>query len=200
MPTASVRPDRSEADYCGACRSCLDACPTGAFTAPYEIDARKCISYLTIEHKGHIAPEFREAMGNRIYGCDDCLAVCPWNKFAQNASEAKLAVREELDDPPLGEILELDDAAFRIRFRGTPIKRSGRDRIVRNALIAAGNSQDAALAPYAERLIQDPSALVRAMAVWALKRLTPERAEERRHAHLAGETDEDVRAEWGRVD
>ncbi len=148
--TAEIAPDAPEEDHCGACRRCLDICPTHAFTAPYRIDARACISYLTIEHKGHIAPRFRAAMGNRIFGCDDCLAVCPWNKFAQAAREAKLSARAGSDNPPLAELLALDDAAFRARFRGTPIKRTGRDRFLRNVLIAAGNSGDAALVPLVE--------------------------------------------------
>lgn len=194
--TADIEADAPEIDHCGACRRCLDACPTNAFTAPYEIDARRCISYLTIEHKGHIAHEFRAAMGNRIYGCDDCLAVCPWNKFAQVSHETKLAIRPETDDPPLAEILALDDAAFRERFRLTPIKRTGRDRLVRNALIAAGNAADASLIPPVEALIDDASPLVRAMAAWALQRLDPRRAERLRPQRLAAETDTAVRAEW----
>ncbi|WP_244500738.1 tRNA epoxyqueuosine(34) reductase QueG [Methyloceanibacter marginalis] len=173
--SAEIEGDAPEQDHCGACRRCLDACPTNAFTAPYEIDARKCISYLTIEHKGHIAARFRAKMGNRIYGCDDCLAVCPWNKFAQSSHETKLAVRGEADNPPLAELLTLDDASFRARFRGTPIKRTGRDRFVRNVLIAAGNSRDVSLVPYVEALLSDDSPLVRAMAVWALSRLAPQR-------------------------
>ena len=194
--TVGLEPDTPETDHCGACRSCLDACPTNAFTAPYEIDARRCISYLTIEHKGHIAPEFREAMGNRIYGCDDCLAVCPWNKFAKDSHEVKLAVLPQADDPPLSEILGLDDVAFRDRFRGTPIKRTGRDRFVRNALIAAGNANDASLVRHVEALIDDASPLVRAMAVWAILRLDPDRSAALRLARLRGETDRQVRAEW----
>ncbi len=194
--TAEIGADPPEEDHCGACRRCLDICPTGAFTAPYEIDARACISYLTIEHKGHIAPRFRVAMGNRIYGCDDCLAVCPWNKFARVSRETKLAVRTECDSPPLTELLALDDAAFRARFRGTPIKRTGRDRFVRNALIAAGNSRDVSLAPQVEALLSDPSPLVRAMAVWALSRLAPERLRGLRASFAAQETDPDVRGEW----
>ncbi|NIP89229.1 MAG: tRNA epoxyqueuosine(34) reductase QueG, partial [Gammaproteobacteria bacterium] len=150
--TAEIAPDAPEEDHCGACRRCLDVCPTNAFTAPYELDARACISYLTIEHKGHIAPQYRAAMGNRIYGCDDCLAVCPWNKFAQSSHEAKLTVRADADNPPLEELLKLDDAAFRLRFRGTPIKRTGRDRFLRNVLIAAGNSGDVAFVPNVEAL------------------------------------------------
>jgi epoxyqueuosine reductase len=194
--TAEFDADTPEGDHCGACRRCLDACPTGAFTAPYEIDARACISYLTIEHKGHIAPRFRAAMGNRIYGCDDCLAVCPWNKFAQQSRDAKLAVRSETDDPPLADLLGLDDAAFRARFRGTPIKRTGRDRFLRNVLIAAGNSRDRSLLPHVEALLADPSPLVRAMAVWALTRLAPERLPALRACFAADEPDPDVRSEW----
>ena len=164
-------PDEAEADHCGQCRRCLDVCPTNAFPAPYQLDARRCISYLTIEHKGHIPREFREAIGNRIYGCDDCLAVCPWNKFAQAGHEQKLAARAELHAPPLRDLARLDDAAFRALFRKSPVKRIGRDRFVRNVLIAIGNSADAALGEEALRLLDDPSPLVRAMAVWALKRL-----------------------------
>ncbi len=194
--TAEIVPDAAEEDHCGACRRCLDICPTHAFTAPYQIDARACISYLTIEHKGHIAPRFRAAMGNRIFGCDDCLAVCPWNKFAQAAREAKLSTREGSDNPPLAELLLLDDAAFRARFRGTPVKRTGRDRFLRNVLIAAGNSGDAALVPLVEARLQDDSPLVRAMAVWALARLAPRRFHDLRAAHCAGEPDRAVRSEW----
>jgi epoxyqueuosine reductase len=193
--TAEFEPDAREEDHCGACRRCLDICPTRAFTAPYQIDARACISYLTIEHKGHIAPRFREAMGNRIYGCDDCLAVCPWNKFASNAREAKFAVRAESDNPPLAELLTLDDAAFRARFRGTPIKRTGRDRFLRNVLIAAGNSRDITLVPLIEARLSDVSPLVRAMAVWALARLAPGRFSALRAAR-ANDPDAAVRSEW----
>jgi epoxyqueuosine reductase len=194
--TAAIEADSPEVDHCGSCRLCLDACPTNAFTAPYEIDARRCISYLTIEHKGHIADEFRVAMGNRIYGCDDCLAVCPWNKFAKAGKEARLAIRSQADDPPLVEILTLDDAAFRERFRATPIKRTGRDRFVRNALIAAGNSEDSSLVPCIEGLVRDASPIVRAMAAWALRRLDPNLFDTLRPERLAVETDRHVRAEW----
>ncbi len=194
--TATIEPDAPEQDHCGACRRCLDVCPTNAFTAPYRIDARACISYLTIEHKGHIAPQFRAAMGNRIFGCDDCLAVCPWNKFASRAHEAKLTMRAESDNPPLAELLMLDDEAFRARFRGTPIKRTGRDRFLRNVLIAAGNSGDAALVPLIEARIEDPSPLVRAMAVWALARLAPQRFQLLRGARFPAEPDPAVRGEW----
>ena len=194
--TATIEPDAPEEDHCGACRRCLDVCPTKAFTAPYRIDARACISYLTIEHKGHIAERFRAAMGNRIFGCDDCLAVCPWNKFASDAHAAKLSVRSESDNPPLAELLPLDDAAFRARFRGTPIKRTGRERFVRNVLIAAGNSGDLALAPLVEARLEDSSPLVRAMAVWALARLAPQRFQARRGSCYATEQDQAVRREW----
>ncbi len=194
--TVEIAPDAPEEDHCGACRRCLDICPTRAFTAPYRIDARACISYLTIEHKGHIAPHFRAAMGNRIFGCDDCLAVCPWNKFAQDAREAKLSARAASVDPPLAELLVLDDAAFRVRFGGTPIKRTGRDRFLRNVLIAAGNSGDVSLAPLVEGRLNDPSPLVRAMAVWALARLSPLRFRALRRARFASEQDQAVRSEW----
>jgi epoxyqueuosine reductase len=193
--SAEIAPDEPEEDHCGACRRCLDICPTGAFTAPYQIDARACISYLTIEHKGHIAPRFREAMGNRIFGCDDCLAVCPWNKFASVAHETKLSVKQASDNPPLAELLVLDDAAFRARFRGTPIKRTGRDRFLRNVLIAAGNSGDAGLVPLVEVRLSDASPLVRAMAVWALARIAPLRFRALRVLH-ANDPDPAVRAEW----
>jgi len=195
--TLALEPDAPEEDHCGQCRRCLDACPTDAFTAPYRIDARRCISYLTIEHKGHIAPEFREKMGNRIYGCDDCLAVCPWNKFAEIAREARFHARDALRAPPLAELANLDDAAFRDLFRGSPIKRIGRDRFVRNVLIAIGNSGDAARVPQAKALLEDPSPLVRAMAVWALSRLLDKQAlSELAAQRAAQECDADVAAEW----
>jgi epoxyqueuosine reductase len=195
--TAELEPDAAEADHCGSCRACLDACPTDAFPAPYRLDARRCISYLTIENKGPIPREFRDKIGNRIYGCDDCLAACPWNKFARAASEAKLAARAELREPELSELLQLDDAAFRTFFSGSPIKRIGRDRFVRNVLIAAGNSGDASLAGPVRVLLGDASPLVRGAAVWALARLVPD-AE---FAELAAagsktETDATVRDEW----
>jgi epoxyqueuosine reductase len=198
--TAAIEPDLPETDHCGACTRCLEVCPTGAFIAPYRLDARACISYLTIEHKGHIAPKFRAAMGNRIFGCDDCLAVCPWNKFAETGREAKLAVRAASDNPPLAELLDLDDARFRARFRGTPIKRTGRDRFLRNVLIAAGNSQDAALLPKVEQALADPSPLVRAMAVWALSRLAPDCFKALAPSRRAAETDADVAKEWAGAD
>ena len=195
--TAEFAPDGAEADHCGECRRCLDICPTDAFPAPYQLDARRCISYLTIEHKGHIDREFRGPMGNRIFGCDDCLAVCPWNKFAGQAREARFAARAETDGPELAELLCLDDAAFRARFRGTPIKRTGRDRFVRNVLIAAGNSGDVSLAPLVERLLGDASPLVRAMAVWASAQLLDGEAfGALRGRHEALEPDDEVLAEW----
>jgi epoxyqueuosine reductase len=189
--------DAAEDDHCGACRRCLDACPTAAFPAPYRLDARRCISYLTIEHKGPIARELRPLMGNRIYGCDDCLAVCPWNKFARPHATPALAARAELTAPRLAELAQLDDAGFRALFAGSPIKRTGRDRFVRNVLIALGNSGERALAPVAERLLDDGSPLVRGAAVWALERLLDRPALAAFGArHLPGEPDLDVRAEW----
>jgi epoxyqueuosine reductase len=169
--TLEIEPDAAEPDHCGQCRRCLDVCPTNAFPSPYELDARRCISYLTIEHKGHIPREFRKAMGNRIYGCDDCLAVCPWNKFAQAAHESQFHPRAELKHARLAELARLDDETFRTLFRKSPIKRIGRDRFVRNVLIAIGNSNDPSLAQEASRLLDDASPLVRAMAVWALAQL-----------------------------
>lgn len=195
--TLPLPPDAPEADHCGSCRACLDACPTAAFPAPYRLDARRCISYLTIEHKGPIPHQFRAAMGNRIYGCDDCLAACPWNKFAALGREARLAAREENRAPPLGELARLDDAAFRIRFTKSPVKRTGRVRFLRNVLIAIGNSGTAALAPEALRLLDDEHALIRGAAVWALSRLVDwEAFTELRTRHLPLEPDESVRAEW----
>jgi epoxyqueuosine reductase len=195
--TAALPPDDPEQDHCGSCRRCLDICPTNAFPAPYQLDARRCISYLTIEHKGHIPAGLRPGIGNRVFGCDDCLAVCPWNKFAQAGREARLKQRDDLAALPLADLSRLDDPAFRERFAGTPIKRTGRDRFVRNVLIAIGNSGDPALAPEAERLLDDPSPLVRAMAVWALARLAPPKALAALAARHAGhETDDAVRSEW----
>ncbi|WP_245235579.1 tRNA epoxyqueuosine(34) reductase QueG [Mesorhizobium erdmanii] len=195
--TAELAPDRAEIDHCGSCRACLDACPTDAFPAPYRLDARRCISYLTIENKGPIPHEFREKIGNRIYGCDDCLAACPWNKFARAASEAKLAARDDLREPALADLLRLDDAAFRALFSGSPIKRIGRDRFVRNVLIAAGNSGEPALAETVRALLGDASPLVRGAAIWALARLVPDAEySERAAAGLKTERDAAVRDEW----
>jgi len=171
--TLDLPPDAAEIDHCGTCRACLDVCPTAAFPAPYRLDARRCISYLTIEHKGPIPRELRAAIGNRIFGCDDCLAVCPWNKFAQAGREMKLAARHELRAPRLADLARLDDAAFRKMFSKSPVKRTGRNRFLRNVLIAIGNSGDATLASEAMRLLGDPSPLVRGAAVWALSRLLP---------------------------
>jgi len=191
-----LAPDPVGADFCGSCQRCLEVCPTKAFPAPYQLDARRCISYLTIEHKGHIAPEFREAMGNRIYGCDDCLAVCPWNKFARRTEEAGLLPRVELTAPRLADLAALDDAAFRHLFAGSPVKRTGRDRFVRNVLIAIGNSGLATLAPAAQARLDDPSPLVRAMAVWALAQLDRDVFSAERAWRFPEETDAQVRDEW----
>jgi epoxyqueuosine reductase len=185
--------DSAEADHCGSCRACLDICPTAAFPAPYKLDPRRCISYLTIEHKGPIPRELRGPIGNRIFGCDDCLAVCPWNKFAQAGHEAKLAARAQLKQPPLAELARLDDAAFRALFAKTPVKRTGRNRFVRNVLIAIGNSGDVNLARDAERLLDDASPLVRGAAVWALSRLVPRDALTKLRRN---DDDEAVAAEW----
>jgi epoxyqueuosine reductase len=188
--------DPPETDHCGRCRACLDVCPTDAFPAPYQLDARRCISYLTIEHQGHIPPEFREPIGNRIYGCDDCLAVCPWNKFARTASETRLQARDDLRAPRLAELVQLDEAGFRRRFAGSPIKRTGRDRFVRNVLIAIGNSADPGLAGLVEERLADPSPLVRAMAVWALRRLRGRGAMAAYGRQRQAERDPAVLAEW----
>jgi epoxyqueuosine reductase len=194
---AELPRDAAESDHCGSCRACLDICPTAAFPAPYKLDARRCISYLTIETKGPIPHEFRKAIGNRIYGCDDCLAVCPWNKYAQQGRDAKLSARPDLRAPALGELASLDDAAFRSRFAKTAIKRTGRDRFVRNVLIAIGNSGERGLAIHAERLLDDPAAVVRGAAVWALSRLLPTDDFAALAArHRAEETDADVAEEW----
>ena len=195
--TLDLERDEPDIDHCGSCNACLDVCPTDAFPAPYRLDARKCISYLTIEHKGPIPREFREAMGNRIYGCDDCLAVCPWNKFAQQGHEAKLAARDALRAPTLADLAKLDDASFRAMFTKSPIKRVGRDRFIRNVLIAIGNSGDASLAENARALLDDANPLVRGAAVWALSRLLPrEEFTKLAQSHSLRETDEATRSEW----
>ena len=192
-----IAPDASEADHCGSCRACLDVCPTDAFPAPYQLDARACLSYLTIEHRGPMPRRYRAAMGNRIYGCDDCLAVCPWNKFAAAAHEQAFHPREALKAPLLAELAALDDAGFRALFSKSPVKRIGRDRFVRNVLYAIGNSGDAALAACAARLLEDPSPLVRGAAVWALGRLASDDEQARLAAARAPlETDAAVRDEW----
>ncbi len=197
LTTLAFETAAAEADHCGSCTACLDICPTKAFPQPRTLDARRCISYLTIEHKGHIAEEFRKAMGNRIYGCDDCLAVCPWNKFAAQAGEVKLAARPELVAPRLAHLLNLDDQAFRTLFSGSPVKRIGHTRFIRNCLIAAGNSDDHDLLPAVRQHLHDASPLIRAMAVWALRQL----ADAKEFASVAQdhltETDAGVRSEWG---
>ncbi len=194
--TLDLVPDAAAADHCGSCHACLDVCPTAAFPAPYRLDARRCISYLTIEHKGPIPRELRPLMGNRIYGCDDCLAVCPWNKFAQAGREMKLAARKDLRAPLLADLAQLDDAAFRALFAKSPVKRTGRARFVRNVLIAIGNSGEPALAETAERLLADAAPLVRGAAVWALGRLDRARLAQGAERHRAGEADADVIEEW----
>ena len=187
--------DEADINHCGSCQACLDICPTNAFPAPSRLDARKCISYLTIEHKGAIPRDYRAAIGNRIYGCDDCLSVCPWNKFAQEGHETKLAARDELRAPSLAELSRLDDASFRALFTKSPVKRIGRDRFLRNVLTAIGNSADKSLAPEARRLLDDQSPLVRGAAVWALSRLLPH-TEFTQLAGASRDDDEDVQSEW----
>jgi len=197
LTTLELAPDAPEAMHCGSCQACLDICPTQAFVAPFQLDARRCISYLTIELKGPIPGEFRESLGNRIYGCDDCLAVCPWNKFAAVAAEQRLQAREALLTPSLAELSRLDEAAFRALFSKNPVKRIGRDRFVRNVLYAIGNSGEPGLATEAVRLLDDPSPLVRGAAVWALsKLLDADGFAALRAASLRSETDADVIAEW----
>ena len=197
LTTLELAPDAPERMNCGACRACLDVCPTKAFPAPFQLDARRCISYLTIELKGPIPREFREPLGNRIYGCDDCLAVCPWNKFARTAREQKLSAREGLKAPSLADLARLDDAAFRELFRKSPVKRIGRDRFVRNVLYAIGNSGEPALAREAERLLDDPAPVVRGAAVWALSRLlSAEAFAALRNTRCRNDADADVLEEW----
>ena len=197
LASIELEPDTPEADHCGSCRRCLDICPTDAFPAPYQLDARRCIAYLTIEHKGHIDRELRPLMGNRVFGCDDCLAVCPWNKFARASADTR---QEEGEPPLLSDILDLDDLAFRRRYAGTVLKRTGRNRVVRNALIAAGNSREAGLLPRVERLLSDESPLVRAAAVWAAGRLGDAAAiAALAERHLPRETDAEVREEWALI-
>ncbi len=174
--TQELESDEAEKDHCGSCRKCLDICPTNAFPEPYKLEAKKCISYLTIEHQGMIERELRSKMGNRIYGCDDCLAICPWNKFAQKAQEARFLARDEIDNPPLKELLKLDDESFRTKFAGTPIKRTGRNRFIRNCLIATGNSKDKSLVKDVAALLKDENELVRATSVWAIEQLLEKEA------------------------
>ncbi|MDO8359880.1 MAG: tRNA epoxyqueuosine(34) reductase QueG, partial [Devosia sp.] len=194
--TANLPVDEPHEESCGSCRRCLDICPTDAFPAPFQLDARRCLSYLNIEHRGPIPLEFRVAMGNRIYGCDDCLAVCPWNKFASVAKEARLKARDELNAPALADLAELDDAGFRALFAGSPIKRIGHARFLRNVLIAIGNSEDASLAPLARARLTDDNPLIRGAAVWATRRLAaPDDAERLALDFLARETDISERSE-----
>jgi epoxyqueuosine reductase len=195
--TLELTPDVPGSARCGSCNACHAACPTNAFPAPYRLDARRCISYLTIEHKGPIPHELRPGIGNRIYGCDDCLAVCPWNKFAASAAaNLAFAPRAELTAPLLSDLLALDDAGFRQVFAGSPIKRIGRNRMMRNCLIAAGNSGTSAMVADILPHLNDPDPMVRGAAVWALGRLAPFRLQAEREAALLAEPDEDVRAEW----
>ncbi len=195
--TLELPRDQADIDHCGSCQACLEICPTAAFPAPYQLDARRCISYLTIENKGPIPHEFRAAIGNRIYGCDDCLAACPWNKFAQQGHEAKLAAREELRAPELSQLAQLNDTAFRAMFVKSPVKRIGRDRFIRNVLIAIGNSNEPALAGEAALLLEDKSPLVRGAAVWALSQLlSPANFQAQALQRGASELDETVQQEW----
>ena len=196
LTSAELEGDKPHGESCGSCTRCLDVCPTAAFPAPFQLDARRCLAYLTVEHKGPIPLEFRAPMGNRIYGCDDCLAVCPWNKIASAAREMRLRGRPELERPRLAELLQLDDAAFRALFAGSPIKRIGVGRFLRNVLIAAGNSGDRALLPLGEARLEDADPVVRGAAVWALRQLDPERAEAVRAGPLGREIDPTVMAEW----
>ena len=195
--TLELEPDEPETDHCGSCSRCLSICPTNAFTRPYQLDARKCISYLTIEHKGPIPAEFRKAIGNRVYGCDDCLAVCPWNKYAVATQQDAFQPRDALKAPRLSALSQLDDAQFRTLFSKSPIKRIGRDRFIRNILIAIGNSQTPSLAADVEKLLTDQSALVRGTAVWALSQLADKATLSDAHdTYAAAEEDGDVLIEW----
>lgn len=195
--TLELEPDKAEKDHCGSCRSCLDICPTNAFPAPYKLDARRCISYLTIEYKGHIAQEFRAAMGNRIYGCDDCLSICPWNKYASQTKEMHFYPRVELDHPRLNELALLDDASFRKVFSGSPIKRIGRDFFIRNVLIAIGNSNNENHIPLLISKLDEKSPYIRAMAIWALKQLCDkDKFLKLKEIHAPKEQDTDVQEEW----
>ena len=196
LTDAELPADKPHGESCGSCTRCLDICPTNAFPAPFQLDSRRCLAYLTVEHKGPIPLEFRAPMGNRIYGCDDCLAVCPWNKFASVSREARLQGRPELDGPALADLVQLDDAGFRTLFAGSPIKRIGLQRFLRNVLIAIGNSGDVSLLPLVEARLGDSADVVRGAAIWALRRLDADRAAALRPAALAGESDAAVAAEW----
>ena len=195
--TAELATDAPHRDHCGSCRRCLDVCPTGAFPAPYQLDARRCISYLTIEHKGPIPRALRKPIGNRVFGCDDCLAVCPWNRFAEaGRTHSAYTPRKGVHGAHLRELAEMDDAAFRERFRHTPVRRTGRDRMVRNVLIGLGNSGDPSLSEVARQRLDDGSALVRGAAIWALAQLAPTVFFRERAARQRFETDAAVVAEW----
>ncbi|WP_207747641.1 tRNA epoxyqueuosine(34) reductase QueG [Pelagibacterium limicola] len=194
--SAELPADAPHPESCGRCTRCLDICPTNAFPAPFQLDARKCLAYYSVEHKGQIPVEMREPMGNRIFGCDDCLAVCPWNKFASKAREAKLQARADLEHFGLADLLALDDAGFRSLFSGTPVRRLGWVRLMRNGLVAAGNSGDRRHVGRVESFADHPEPLIRGMAAWALKKLDPERARMRKARALANETDPEVTDEW----
>ncbi|PCJ44556.1 MAG: tRNA epoxyqueuosine(34) reductase QueG [Alphaproteobacteria bacterium] len=195
--TLDLPPDPPERDHCGSCQKCLDICPTDAFPAPNQLDARRCISYLTIEYKGHIAEEFRKPMGNRIYGCDDCLSVCPWNKYAQKLDEPAYLPRPELSFPELGDLMELDDKSFRQVFSGSPVKRIGRDYFIRNVLIAAGNSGEVKLIPIIMGKLNDPAPVIQAMAIWALRQLCDETEwQDIKDLYQGQATDPSVKREW----
>ncbi len=196
LTAAELPIDAPQPESCGSCTRCLDICPTKAFPAPFQLDSRRCLAYLTVEHKAPIPHEFRVPMGNRIYGCDDCLAVCPWNKFASVSREARLQSRPDLERPALAELVQLDDAAFRNLFAGSPIKRIGHARFLRNVLIAIGNSADPGLVPLVEARLGADDPLVRGAAIWALRRLDPQRADALSLAYLARESDSVVRSEW----
>ncbi|WP_425430733.1 tRNA epoxyqueuosine(34) reductase QueG [Devosia submarina] len=196
VTSADLPVDKSHPQSCGRCTRCLDVCPTRAFPGPFQLDSRRCLAYLTVEHKGQIPVEFRAPMGNRIYGCDDCLAVCPWNKFASIAHEAKLRARDDLERPRLADLVQLDDQGFRQMFAGSPIKRIGLGRFLRNVLIAIGNSRDQSLVPLAEAKLVDEDPLVRGAAIWAMRRLAPARAEMLRLSFEPWENDAAVRVEW----
>jgi len=194
--TLDLSSDPVETDHCGACRQCLDICPTNAFPTPYKLDARRCLSYLTIEHKGPIPREFRKAMGNRIYGCDDCLAVCPWNKFAQPTDQAWFQPRDSVRGAMLADYLDLDDAGFRTAFAGSPVKRIGRARFLRNVLVAIGNSGQVDLTARVQALVRDPEPLIRGAAIWALRELSLPAWEIARQKWMSGEQNPEVREEW----
>ncbi|MGV8854629.1 MAG: tRNA epoxyqueuosine(34) reductase QueG [Devosia sp.] len=196
LTDADLPTDKPHAESCGSCTRCLDVCPTKAFPAPFQLDSRRCLAYLSVEHKGPIPIEFRVPMGNRIYGCDDCLAVCPWNKFASISREAKLRARADLESPALADLVQLDDAGFRTLFAGSPVKRIGLARFLRNVLIGIGNSADAGMVPLVQVRLDHAEAVVRGAAIWALRRLDPAQAERLAPAHLAGETDPEVAREW----